>query len=788
MPPLNLPTDAERDAQKYRTWSLALQHATQEIQGMADNYEVNVEDVLTKLLPDMTNALGAEMAFCACYETDTENQASLAVMAIYPTGQFSNNKLVISDTLGSLLKDGRPKVIDPLDAEDKRIIPGLEPFQATAAILVRVLTLDETYVVGVCNKKEPDLWPFLAADRMVLCNILELIATGARVGQRRQRQLERIRNTLDAITKEIELKKLLQLLVKEAADVFDAPAASVLLWDKSVEYLFVKEAYGLSSAYCAEQVIPRESVNHFLRQYRERSPFEISDLQETPYGNEQLVRRENLRSVLCAPLFNNHGMFGVLTIHSKGEIRTFSNEDKNLAQTFADGAAIAIRNAERYQSQAEELQAIQAISEAAVQQETHKVWEAIVRNAAMLTAADLATLATLDSSKGELHAVGTWLINGARFTADTWTLPQDRNSMSGRATIDGNPQYLPNIHSPKSFYKRVRQDTEYSEGKSAFCVPLFVQKSCIGTLYIESSRENAFTDPLRQRLQRIAPHAAIALQHAQLLREAKAQEAIRNRVIQIQTNIANILDSENQLNQIRQELEKSLDCSGCFIANYDAETQYITFSKAFHNGHEVAVAEQKQGTLFGPRRFNERKGFVDYVIERQKSLLVEDFARDPIAQEIDPAYQRLGIKSGLIIPMFDQDAIVGVIGIWTGRSTNAYSKFDQQMLEMLAPHVAIVIHNSQEHQQRIKERDAVSEFQRKISELDIGNVNHDDQSVDMGKNDVVDREIDNIHTYAKEAMDSIGMPTDSMFLMLYDEPQRVITFPLVYENGCRIAP
>jgi GAF domain-containing protein len=68
----------------------------------------------------------------------------------------------------------------------------------------------------------------------------------------------------------------------------------------------------------------------------------------TPYGDIKLIERERLRTVLIAPLWAEGQLTGVLNIYSRDEPRLFTVYEQELAQVFANQAAIAVQNAQFY--------------------------------------------------------------------------------------------------------------------------------------------------------------------------------------------------------------------------------------------------------------------------------------------------------------------------------------------------------------------------------------------------------------------------------------------------------
>ena len=281
--PLPTISDSQREALKYYRLLLAIEHASTEVRQMEEQGRPDLDDVLGRLLPDLAFALNAESAFLARVHTDTERQW-LELTTVHPDQRLRGNELPWSPLIDRLIKDGRPKVLDPLGEDPPIAITGLEAFHAVAAILVCAHSAAVTRVVGVCNQRDSGTGPFLVPDGKILDDIIQLVAIGARAGERHTQELRSIQKTSAAVSTVLDLDKLLPIISKQAADAFDAPATSVMLWDEAGEELLIKASIGLSDTYVRHLRIPKSRLDPELEQRGSR-PTVTQDLRSTPLGN-----------------------------------------------------------------------------------------------------------------------------------------------------------------------------------------------------------------------------------------------------------------------------------------------------------------------------------------------------------------------------------------------------------------------------------------------------------------------------------------------------------------------
>ena len=214
-------SDSRRDADKYYKLLFAIETATEKIGALEKTGRASIDEVLAGLLPDLVDALDAAQAFVLICQLDNKNQMKgFDVAAAYPKIRPSEFFLPQSKSLDQVLSDGRARVVEPFEDAPKKLIQGLEVFQAVTAILVRMQVGDQSQIIGVCNRSRPEMGPFLAADRRALDSIIGLIAIGLRMGERRRQELEAVINASKVITASVGLSRqeILERILQQAVE------------------------------------------------------------------------------------------------------------------------------------------------------------------------------------------------------------------------------------------------------------------------------------------------------------------------------------------------------------------------------------------------------------------------------------------------------------------------------------------------------------------------------------------------------------------------------------------
>ncbi len=511
-------SDSHRDAERYYRLLLALRRATSEIRELEAESQPDIEAVFARLLPDLAAALNAKQAFVAGLRVDGhKDRGWFELTATHPRQDLRGRRLKWSKLLKQLIKDGKPKVVDPLGEPTPDFIPGLEIFEATSAILARVQAAGQVCIVGTCNKANPDLGPFLAADGLALDNILELVAMGARVGEQRRRELAGIQKTSAVISAELDQNGLLPMVAQEAAEVFGAPATSLMLWDDNEENLVIRAGWGLSDEYKRQQRIPREKLYAEIKSAAEFRYFLISDLQLRSLGNMDLNKRERLHTVLSAPLVLGDQMIGILNIYSKDKPRQFTAHERELARIFATQAAIAVQNARLYESARDQVRQLQALHEAGktIAQaglEIEAVLQAILGQAVTVTGAYFGILQLVEGDDLKLEAA--WPVGQLEgLKQQIGRMSITGKGITARAVRENQAQLVSNVTQDPDFMN-VSDETG-----SELAVVLRRNGQPIGVLNVEHREIGVLNQKDRALLIDLANLAVVALQNAEQYEE-----------------------------------------------------------------------------------------------------------------------------------------------------------------------------------------------------------------------------------------------------------------------------
>lgn len=166
--------------------------------------------------------------------------------------------------------------------------------------------------------------------------------------RRLHKDLSSVRETSRLLTGPLELKQVLEIVVKTIAQAIGADAAGLRLLDEETGQLNLKATFGLSDAYINKGPVTLGESTLNVRALNGEA-IVVEDMRTEPHFKRYHaeIAREGLVSNLTIGLTHKDKGIGTLRIYSK-KPRTFSPADISTAQTVAAQSAAAIVNARLY--------------------------------------------------------------------------------------------------------------------------------------------------------------------------------------------------------------------------------------------------------------------------------------------------------------------------------------------------------------------------------------------------------------------------------------------------------
>jgi signal transduction histidine kinase len=311
--------------------------------GIAVSAELSLEGVLQRIVEAAARLTGARYAALGVID-----RAGTGLERFLVTGIDEETQHRIGDLprgrgiLGVLIRDTKAlRLADLSEHPDSVGFPAHHPPMTTflgVPILLRGAAYGNLYLTekgdGEFTVEDQDVITLLAAQAAVAIENARLYESATRWSQ----QLESLIEVGNALSGEIELPRVLQLVADRLRDLIGA--RDVFIAFPSTGRLLVQAAAGpAADALVGTELLPTSKSFRVLGRGRSER---VDSLIDDPEVDQELTRRLGASTGLYVPLAVGGDAIGIVVAHDKeGRDPRFGEEDLRLAETFAARAAVA---------------------------------------------------------------------------------------------------------------------------------------------------------------------------------------------------------------------------------------------------------------------------------------------------------------------------------------------------------------------------------------------------------------------------------------------------------------
>jgi GAF domain-containing protein len=312
-----------------------------------------------------------------------------------------------------------------------------------------------------------------------------------------------------AITSNLDLNEVFNLITRKIPEVMGVDAATIRLLDTTGRKLVLQAASGLSGTYLNRGPVDTESsVMNALK----GTPIAITDASNDhriKYPEE--ARREGIKSILVVPIPIKGEIRGILRLLTK-TTRVFEQEEIDFVAALAEQCGIAIENAFIYEEQNRQLNYFKVVYEIGKKinstRDLDQILDLIVNRLPEVMNLKACTIRLIEeSSKGKLelkaaHGLSrTYLERG----------PLD-DELATYYILQGEPIVIPDA---KVDLHTIYHKEAASEGVgSVLAVPVMVQDEIIGMIRLLTSEIRHFSHADVNFAMAVAEQSGIAIQNA----------------------------------------------------------------------------------------------------------------------------------------------------------------------------------------------------------------------------------------------------------------------------------
>ena len=314
--------------------------------------ELSIEAVLQRIVEAAAKLTGARYAALGVIDqsgTGLENFVTTGFdeETIRSIGDFPRGRGI----LGVLIRDAKPLRLPELGADPRSVgFPPNHPPMKTflgVPILLRGVAYGNLYLTEKAGGEEftdqdQELVQLLAAQAAVAIENARLYESATRWGD----ELRSLAEVGNALATEIELPRLLELIVTRLRELIDARLVFIAMPQADGEMLVETITGDNAERYVGMKLDPTRSKSS--RVLERRRSERVDSLIEDPEVDQHAARHMGARTGLFVPLVVRDRPIGVIVAQDKQHTDPrFTDGDVRIAEAFAERAAIAIDLSER---------------------------------------------------------------------------------------------------------------------------------------------------------------------------------------------------------------------------------------------------------------------------------------------------------------------------------------------------------------------------------------------------------------------------------------------------------
>jgi signal transduction histidine kinase len=256
--------------------------------------------------------------------------------------------------------------------------------------------------------------------------------------------------------------------------------------------------------------------------------------------------------------------------------------------------------------------------------------------------------------------------------------------------------YVNNVREDSRWHSGIDEETGF-ETLSLLCAPLEHQDRVTGVIEVVNKRTGDFNDEDLNLLEAVASIAATAIENARLYADTQARAEELALLNEIGLTLTSTLDYDEVIREAASHVQRLFQADGTFILQADSDADDFCFVHTSSGGRLIEP----------PPCISDEEGLVGWVVERQRSLLLEDVQADPRFPIGAEEYLEMEMRSLLASPMLTPEGVRGLIAVLSEEAA-AFDRDDLHILQTLGSTLAVALENARlynEQKRLLRERE-----------------------------------------------------------------------------------
>ena len=528
--------------------------------------------------------------------------------------------------------------------------------------------------------------------------------------KKRQLELEAQSRVVHILQQEGELQPLLEHLLEAACHAIPAAEKGSILLADADGRLHMRATIGYQDERVIAASFPIQS-GYSAKAFRENRPLVIEDARgrdETRYDGE-IHEMATVQSAIAAPLQAGGKPIGVLALDNCTHKKAFTDQDLQVLTSFAATAGLLIERTRLFEETRQRLQELQTLQQvSAALSQSDSVVEMIhifVEHAVRSVGAQAGSIYLLDESLSEL-AAHAWFNPQGEWIEGLEKVFHQRlgEGVVGTVAVSGEAYTFEDWREDPVTVLKPGEEELLQPLQGGIALPLRAGSGVIGVMNIWFAQRRTASQAEQRLLTAIADMAGNALQRARL-NEQTRQRLAELSVLHLvsQTLLTTRLDAEQVYQTIHQAVAQLMPCEAFAIVLEDPQqTGYI------------AVYLYDRGGHYPPKRVAKGAGLSAQVIERKKSLLIEDLTQSSVPTVHFGDSQ--SVRAVLAVPLRQGERVMGMISAQSYQP-GVYTTAHCRLLETLAAQFATTVENVrlfEETRQRLRELELIARLSAEL--------------------------------------------------------------------------